>query len=163
MLSCSSSLICALLPVVLPESYCPAAPKNCPLTHLQYCHNGHSELASSVLKEQPPHKSTVPREKEMSDSQKMVCIRSNSVIFLRASKRHYQETGTVVVSDVMISKRVQYQSNPVSQRRNISWLQRSITNQVDHKISQLAILPSATSRFCVFQQKGWCICSWMHR
>lgn len=53
-LACSSSLTCALSPVALPESYCPAAPKNCPLTHLQYCHNKHSsEFTFPMLKEQP--------------------------------------------------------------------------------------------------------------
>lgn len=59
------------------------------------------------------------------------------MIFLRASKGHNQETGTVVVSDVMISKskEVKHQSNTVSQRRNISWLQRRITNQLNYKIS----------------------------
>lgn len=59
------------------------------------------------------------------------------MIFIRASKGHNQGTGTVVVSDVMISKstEVKHQSNTASQRRNISWLQRSITNQLDYKIS----------------------------
>lgn len=57
------------------------------------------------------------------------------MVFIRASKGHNQETGTVVVSDVMISKskEVKHQSSTVSQRRNISWLLRSITNQLDIK------------------------------
>jgi len=103
-----SSVTHALSPVVPLESYCPAARKNCPLTHLQYCHNRHSsEPASPVLKEQSLLTSLLylgKKKKEMSDSQKMVCIRSNSVIFLRASKGYNQGTGTVVLSDVMISK-----------------------------------------------------------